>query len=101
MGGPVGSVNREKPFNDALRIAPRARPQSPRRIADRLIDKAEQGDLPSIRELVDRLDGRPVQIIDRHELLVTELTDAELLVSAVRGRCEGEIKVIPPMPLND
>jgi hypothetical protein len=91
-------MNREKAFNDALRIALRARPQSLRRIADKLIDKGEQGDLPSIREIADRLDGRPVQMIDRRELSLNELTDAELLVIAAGGRIEDELemKVIPP-----
>ena len=75
-------------------------PQSLNRIADRLIDKAEEGDLPSIRELIDRLDGRPVQAIDRQDLLVTELTDHELLLIASGGRNEDEMKVILP-PLKD
>jgi hypothetical protein len=43
------------------------------------LHRAEQGDLRSIRELVDRLDGRPVQAIDRHDILIAaELTDSEL-----------------------
>jgi len=66
MGRPIGSVNREKPFDDALRIALRARPQSLRRIADKLIDKAEQGVFSSAR--ADRLDCRPVLMIDRHDV---------------------------------
>jgi hypothetical protein len=73
-------------------------------VADRLIDKAEEGDLQSIRELVDRLDGRPVQAIDRHEvLIIDELTDEELLAIAAGGRAESELptKVIPPVPSKD
>ena len=103
MGRPIGSMNREKAFNDALRIALRARPQSLRRIADRLIDKAEQGDLSSAREIADRLDGRPVQMIDRHDVVVAELSDAELYLIASGGRSEDdlEMKVIPPMPSKD
>ena len=65
MGRPVGSINRERPFNEALRIALGRRPHSLRRVADRLIDKAEEGDLPSIRELIERLDGKAVQAVDR------------------------------------
>jgi len=37
----------------------RARPQSLPLIANRLIDKAEEGDLASIRELIDRLEESP------------------------------------------
>ena len=104
MGRPLGSLNREKPFKTALRMALRERPQSLRLIANRLIDKAEEGDLQSIRELVDRLDGRPVQAIDRHEvLIIDELTDEELLAIAAGGRAESELpmKVVPPMPSKD
>jgi hypothetical protein len=62
---------------------------------------AEEGDLAFIREAIDRLDGRPVQTIDRHDVVVTELTDAELYVIASGGRIENEMKLIPPMPLKD
>jgi hypothetical protein len=61
MGRPIGSVNREKPFNDALRIALRGDPLRLRRIAEKLAEKAEDGDLAAIRELADRLDGKPAQ----------------------------------------
>ena len=61
MGRPIGSVNREKPFNDALRIALRGDPRRLRRIAEKLAEKAEDGDLAAIRELADRLDGKPAQ----------------------------------------
>jgi hypothetical protein len=44
-----------------------------------------------------------VQSIDRHEVLLAELTDEELLLIASGGRCEDELemKVIPPMPSKD
>ena len=104
MGRPVGSLNREKPFKTALQMALRERPQSLRLIASRLIDKAEQGDLASAREIADRLDGRPVQAIDRPEVLfLAQLSDEELLLIASGGRTEHELemKVIPPMPSKD
>jgi hypothetical protein len=44
MGRPIGSVNREKPFNDALRIALRGHPLRLRRIAEKLTEKAEEGE---------------------------------------------------------
>ena len=52
-------MNREKPFNDALRIALRGDPLRLRRIAEELAEKAEEGDLAAFRELADRLDGKP------------------------------------------
>ena len=103
MGRPLGSPNRDKPFNDVLRIALKARPHSLRRIVDRLVDGAEEGNLHYIREIADRLDGKPVQMIDRRELPLNELTDEELLVIASGERIEDELemKVIPPMPSKD
>jgi hypothetical protein len=117
MGRPIGSPHRAKPFNDVLRIALKARPHSLRRIVDRLVDGAEAGNLHYIREIADRLDGRPVQAIDRRDLVITELSDQELLLIASGGRTEVsdveldliasggrtdyEIIVIPPMPSKD
>jgi hypothetical protein len=98
MGRPVGSVNREKPFNDALRIALHARPQSLRRVADRLIDRAEEGDLPSIRELVDRLDGKATQAIECADVPIERLTDEQLLAIAAGGVPDNDMmpKALPP-----
>ena len=70
MGRPIGSLNREKPFNQALLMTLRSNPVALRRIAAKLVEKAEEGAL---------LDGKPTQMIDRRNLPVTELTDAELL----------------------
>jgi hypothetical protein len=61
MGRPIGSKNRELPFNSALRLALRGDPLRLRRIAEKLAEKAEEGDLAAIRELADRLDGKPPQ----------------------------------------
>ena len=98
MGRPIGSVNREKPFNDALRIALRSRPLALRRIADQLLDKAEQGNLADSHELAARLDGKATQMVDRRDLPIRELTDAELQLIASGGLAAKEPKVllIPP-----
>jgi hypothetical protein len=42
-------------------------------------------------------------MIDRPDVVVTELSDAELYVIAASGRAQGELgmKVIPPMPSKD
>lgn len=34
-----------------------------RRIADRLLDQAEEGNIQAIKEIGDRLDGKPAQVI--------------------------------------
>ena len=85
MGRPIGSVNREKPFNDALRIALRGDPHRLRRSADTLATWAEGGELGAIREGADRLDGKPAQMIDRRDVAIEELSDAELLSIASGG----------------
>jgi hypothetical protein len=50
MGRPIGSVNRQKPFNDALLMTLRSNPLALRRMAAKLVEKAEGGDLAAIRE---------------------------------------------------
>src|SRR3954454_20122017 len=90
MGRPIGSVNREKPFNDALRIALKGDPLRLRRIADKLATLAEEGDLGAIRELADRLDGKPTQVIDRRDVAIEELTDVELQLIAAGGLPRSE-----------
>ena len=85
MGRPIGSVNREKPFNDALRIALRGDPHRLRRIADKLATLAEEGELGAIREVADRLDGKPAQAIDRRDVVIEELSDEDLLIIASGG----------------
>ena len=53
MGRPIGSSNREKPFNDALMIALRSDPVRLRRIAEKVATSAEEailqpsGNLPT------------------------------------------------------
>ena len=99
MGRPIGSVNREKPFNDALRIALRCHPLRLRRIAEKLTEKAEEGDLAAIRELADRLDGKPVQMIDRRDAAIDELSDADLHIIASGGLSmpqSAKVLLIPP-----
>ena len=61
MGRPIGSVNRQKPFADALRmeICAGNDPRHLRAIARKLFEKALDGDLSAIREIADRLTGSP------------------------------------------
>jgi hypothetical protein len=66
-------------------------------VADRLIDKAEEGDLASIRELIDRLDGKAGQVIDQGQMTVTQLTDSQLYKIAACGLTETNLvpKTLP------
>jgi hypothetical protein len=104
MGRPIGSTNRQRPFNDALRIALRGDPLRLRRIADKLATLAEEGDLSAIREVADRLDGKPAQVIDRHAAAIEELTDSELHLIASGGLKPEKPKVLlisPPTRVKD
>jgi len=70
MGRPIGSVNRQKPFADALRLEIGAGndPRRLRAIARKLIEMAEGGDLQAIKEVGDRLDGKCAQVIERGDV---------------------------------
>jgi hypothetical protein len=68
-GRPIGSLNRQKPFGDALRmeICAGNDPRHLRAIARKQIAMAEGGDLQAIKEVGDRLDGKCAQAIERGE----------------------------------
>ena len=87
MGRPIGSVNCQKPFNDALLMTLRSNPLALSRIAAKLVERAEEGDQSAIREIAGRLDGKPTQMNDRRDLTPPELTDVELLARPDRMIC--------------
>ena len=85
MGRPIGSVNREKPFTDALRVALLSGGgRRLRIIADKLAEKAGQGDIQAIREIADRLDGKPAQAIERGDVSIEAVPD-DVLLAIIRG----------------
>ena len=97
MGRPIGSLNREKPFNQALLMTLRSNPVALRRIAAKLVEKAEEGELAAIREIADRLDGKPAQVVDRPDLPISKLSDEQLLAIAAGALPEREeILLLPP-----
>jgi len=60
---PTG-IQRSKPFNDALRRAlAQGDPERLRLLAETLLDKAADGDMAAIKEVADRLDGKPAQML--------------------------------------
>ncbi len=66
MARPKGSENKDKPYREALRraIARAEDAKSSRtldKIADQHLAKAAEGDLQAIKELADRIDGKPAQ----------------------------------------
>jgi hypothetical protein len=67
MARPKGAENKDKPFRDALRleIADAGEDhRALRKVARALLTKAESGDVQAIREIGDRLDGKPAQAIE-------------------------------------
>ena len=99
MGRAIGTPNRERPFAEALRLALHGNPLRLRRIAEKLTEKAVEGDLAAIKELADRLDGKPVQVVDRRDAAIDELSDAELHLIAMGGlprSQQPEVLLIPP-----
>jgi len=44
-----------------------------------LVEKAEQGDLQATREVIDRLDGKPAQAIERSDVPLDAMTDQQLI----------------------
>lgn len=73
-GNPSGRP-RTKVITDALRelaaqTDPKTRKQIALRLAEKLIERALKGELPYIREVTDRLEGRPVQPLDHGGELV-------------------------------
>ena len=85
MGRPVGSLNRQKPFTDALRVALLSGGgRRLRVIAEKLAEKAEQGDLQAIQQIGDRLDGKPAQAFERADAPLEAMTDRQLM-AIIRG----------------
>lgn len=65
-GRPPGAQNKDKPFRDALRLAINEADgdnKRLRRVAEKLIDRAIEGDVSAIKEIGDRLDGKVAQSI--------------------------------------
>ena len=73
MGAPVGNQNASnvKVWSDAIRRAMARAEHDPvvghrtlNALADRLLEKAAEGDMAALKELGDRLEGKPAQTID-------------------------------------
>lgn len=70
MAAPLGNSNavKAKPWADAIRRAIARREQTGNgadlnKLAETLLDKAADGDMTAIKELGDRLDGKPPQAV--------------------------------------
>jgi hypothetical protein len=66
MGAPIGNDNNKKNqyWSDALRKHITQNPQDLVEAAQALFNKAKDGDVNAIREIGDRLEGKPKQAVD-------------------------------------
>jgi len=81
MARPLGSQNKDKPFRDALRLELAALkdddPKALRGLARQLLKIASGDDgLPAIKEIADRLDGKPAQAVEMSGGLALSHEDA-------------------------
>ncbi len=80
-GRPKGAQNKDKPFRDALRIEIAALgdddPKALRGLARNLLKMAASDDgLAAVREVADRLDGKPAQAVEMSGELAISHEDA-------------------------
>ena len=64
MARPIGAQNKDKPFRDALRMELADAGENHkklRQIAASLIASAAEGKIDAIKEIADRMDGKPAQ----------------------------------------
>jgi acetylglutamate kinase len=64
MARPLGAETKDKPFREALRMELAAMGddlKGLRRIAKAVIASASEGKMDAVKEIADRLDGKPVQ----------------------------------------
>lgn len=68
VGAPVGNTNSKADNrlwrNTINRAIAQGDPDRLRKIAEALLDKAAEGDVSALRELGDRLDGKPTQQVE-------------------------------------
>ena len=96
-GNPGGRPKQRK-FREALSLAlsendPKTGQPKLRRIADKLVEAAMQGESWAIREVADRTDGKAVQAVELesdHKPHIDEYSDEELLAVIAKSGDETE-----------
>lgn len=78
-GNPAGTRKQKLAF-EALSMEVASDPKRMRKIARKLLDEAESGNMVAIKEVFDRLDGKPQQSVelDVNDKSLESLTLAEL-----------------------
>lgn len=96
-GRPTGAWS-DKKFRDALNVAVSEKgPKGHRKIriiAEKLVEAAMAGEIGAIREVADRIDGKPAQALTVDQTVThdfSRLSDAELaaIIAEEDGRARG------------
>ena len=99
---PVGSKS-EKPWRDAIRRAVNRREEGKRspkwldRLADQLVLTGNKGDVSALKEIGDRLDGKPVQGVEM--ALNVQVTEIKYTIVHPGDVIEGECEEVEPEPV--
>ena len=105
-GNPGGRPKDLKQFRDALNLAIKRLDGDKTKLAlmaEALVDKAASGDVMAIREVADRLDGKPHQTaeITHIRTRASELSDDELAGIVASDSSEGTASApVDPSQLN-
>ena len=63
-GRPIGAENKHKRFKAALFRYAEAHPKKLEALVEKMWEVALDGDISAIREIADRMDGKPVQAVE-------------------------------------
>jgi len=61
IANPNGRPRKELTISDAIRSALEKDPERTQKLVDKLISMAVEGDISAIREIADRIEGKPIQ----------------------------------------
>jgi hypothetical protein len=109
LSRPPRGQQRDKPYREALRMELAAAGEDMkalREIAKVHIAKCKEGDMRAIKELADRLDGRPAQILEHSSpdsnpitRIVSEIVHVNLSPEELSALNEAEELSAEPMPI--
>ena len=77
-GAPLGNKNatKGKPWSEAIAKFATQNPNKRDKVIEKLYQMAEDGDLTAIKEIIDRVEGKPKQSVDlTHDLSESTLAD--------------------------
>jgi hypothetical protein len=92
---PTGRGGKWKPLSDALRMELAAEPQRARRIARRLLQEAEEGNLQAAQILFDRTEGKALHLQSlRNRAEHREANQTQVAIE--RSAAQRDVKITLP-----